>query len=428
MTAYTTDTLENGIRVVHVPMRGNPAVTVMALVGVGSEYERENEAGISHFLEHMVFKGTNKRPKSMDLSRELDEIGAVYNAATSREYTAYYVKAARVHLDKVTGILADMTLDPILRDEDIEREKGVILEEINMYRDTPQERVAELFTNSLYGDQPAGRDIAGTKESVSALTQKNFISFRKRHYIAKNIVVVIAGGVSREKALKAAENYFASAREGELRSKRKVRSNKADDRVVLEHKKTDQTHVILGGRACHRFHKDRWTLYVLQSILDGGMSSRIFQRVREEMGAAYYAGFDISTHTDYGTWGFSAGVTTSRAEEVIRVALEEFKDLRDGTVDPKELRKAKDHLVGSLLLSLETSSALARFYGFQELFKEEPIRTPREIREHIQQVAPEDVMRVAQTYLKPENMLLAIVGPHKKREPFGRVLKEAVIL
>lgn len=424
---YKTETLTNGVRFVHVPMPSNPAVTSMVLINAGSEFETAQENGISHFLEHMLFKGTEKRPKGIDISRELDEIGANYNAFTSKEYTGYYIKSAKVHFEKVTDVLADIVQNSLLRSEDIERERGVILEEINMYRDLPQEQVGDMFTSLLYGDSPAGRDVLGSKETVNSFTSSNFRSYQKRHYVPEKTVVVVAGGVTFEKAqgtvTKLFSEYGGASKGTKTGIKKKVKTFTAESPVKLLYKKTDQTHFVLGGTTCDRYHDDVWPLGVLSAVLDGGMSGRIFQRIREELGAAYYASYGSGFYTDHGDWSLSAGVTNARTKEVLLASLEELARVERELVGPDEMKKAKEYLTGSLLLSLETSGARARFYGFQSLFKEDQMYTPDELSKKINAVTAEDVLKVAKKYFKPSAMRLALVGPHKNASSFEKLLK-----
>jgi len=422
---YSTERFSNGVRFVFVPMPSNPAVTAMTLIGAGSEFERKHESGMSHFLEHMLFKGTHKRPRSIDISRELDELGASYNAFTSREHTAFHIKAATVHFEKITDVLADLVLSPRLDESDINRERGVIIEEINMYNDHPRAQASEMFSSLFYGDQPAGRSILGTKQTVRSFNSKDFHSFRKRYYTKDKTVVVVAGGIERERAKKEVKKHFVThAHFSGAVGKQKVRVKKYANkkRVALLNKKTDQTHFVLGGHAPERYHADIWSFSVLSAVLDGGMSGRVFQKIREEMGVAYYADFTASFLTDHGNWELSAGVTNARTLEAVEASQRELARLRDELVPADELRKAKDHLVGSLFLSLETSGSLAQFFGFQCLYNEKPILTPDDIAQKIQCVTDSDVRKVAQKYLRPASVRLALVGPHEGSGAFERLL------
>lgn len=425
MAQITTKKLRNGLRFMHVPQKSSPAVTVMVLVNVGSEYERKNESGISHFLEHMIFKGTERRPRALDISLELDSLGARYNAFTSREYTGFYVKSAKAHFARTADVLSDIVLNSSLSEDDIERERGVILEEINMYGDQPQERVGDIFTELLYGDQPAGRDILGTKETVSGFTRRNFLSFKKRHYIPEKMLVVVAGGVDEKVAEKKVVELFGALSNGKVQKKPAVRHRQTEPRLALEYKKTDQTHLVLGTEVIALDHTDAPALRVLNSVLDGGMSARIFHRLRDEMGVAYYAGSGLQLFSDHGAFVAVAGVTTNRTLEVVEVLLDELRKLRDEEVPANELKKAKDYYVGNLLLGLETSDSIARFYGFQEILGKTP-KSPQERKGEIESVTASDVQRVAKKYLSPERLNLAIVGAHRSDKTFSKALRDAL--
>src|SRR3989338_15765 len=237
---------DSGLRLVTIPMPATRTATVLVLVGTGSKYETKQINGISHFLEHMMFKGTTKRPDKMDIARELDSIGAEYNAFTSKEYTGYYAKASAKKLDTTTDVVFDIFLNSKLREEDIAVEKGVIVEEINMYRDLPQRYVGELFEKLLYGDQPAGWEIAGEKEVVVGLKRDKFVDYFNSHYVAENTIVAVAGNVEPEEVKKKVENYFKTIRHGKTIGKLVVNEKQEKPELVVSYKKTDQTHFILG--------------------------------------------------------------------------------------------------------------------------------------------------------------------------------------
>lgn len=400
---------ENGLRVITAPIKDSPAVTVLVLVEAGSKYETKDISGLSHFLEHMCFKGTTKRPKAIDISRELDSIGAHYNAFTSHEYTGYYAKVHPQHIDKALDVLSDMYLNPVFDQKEIDKEKGVIIEEINMYEDMPHRHVQDVFSELLYGDQPAGWNIAGTREIVASMNRDHFISYRSKHYVADSTIVIIAGNFDEQKTLDSVRTLFtvpASKKEG----KRPVVETQDAPRVCVKQKKTDQVHMVLGVRAFDAHHKDISALKVLNAVLGGGMSSRLFQKLRDEMGVGYYVRSGTDEFTDHGVLAVSTGVDTKRVEEVVKAILEEFKKLRDEKVSDVELTKAKDYLTGSLYLELETSDALAGFYGIQDVLREKNIKTPEDVSAHIQKVTAEDVQRVAQQIFVNKGLNLALVG------------------
>src|SRR3990167_4296865 len=373
--------LKNGLRIITIPMKESLTTTVLILVEAGSKYETKEINGISHFLEHMCFKGTEKRPKSIDISSELDAIGANYNAFTSMEYTGYYAKSQPKHFAEILDVVSDIYLHQIFDASEIEKEKGVIIEEINMYEDLPMRRVQELFTFLLYGDQPAGWDIAGKKEVIKKLSRENFLKYRNDHYLANSTLVVVSGKIDENEAI------------GKIETKEFQEKSE----VLLRHKKSDQTHLILGVRACDIFDKRKYALQVLADILGGGMSSRLFQKIREEMGAAYYVRAEADLFTDHGYLAASAGVDNQRAEEVIGAILGELGKIIGNGVGKKELQRAKDHLIGQLVINLESSDELASFYGGQGILTKETI-SPKNLAKKIQAVKAEEIAEIAKFF------------------------------
>ena len=308
MKGFQKLVLKNGMRLILVPEPQSLATTVAVLVQAGSKYETKEINGLSHFLEHMCFKGTKKRPRPIDIASELDGLGAEYNAFTSQEWTSYYAKAKNENFDKILEIVSDLYLNPVFGPAEIEKEKGVIIEEINMYEDIPQRRVQELFMELVYGDQPAGWSVAGRKEVIRILGQENFLKYRGEHYLASSTILVIAGGFSAEghstprvsdsrsgsasggdfkNISKKVENYFADLGRGKKSGKIKVAESQEKSGELIKFKESDQTHLILGFRAFDVFDKRRFVLELLADILGGSMGSRLFQRIREELGAAY---------------------------------------------------------------------------------------------------------------------------------------------
>ncbi len=402
-----------------MPLKDSPAVTVLVMVEAGSKYETKEINGLSHFLEHMCFKGTKKRPNSIDISRELDSIGAQYNAFTSQEYTGYYAKAHPKHLAKILDVISDMYLDPVFDSREIEKEKGVIVEEINMYEDMPQRHVHDIFMELLYGDTPAGWNIAGTRQRVKAMTQKHFIDYRSKHYVGKGTAVIVAGSFDEKKLAKDVEKAFEKISTAKKHSKIKVAEKQKEPKVFIKDKKTDQTHLVLGVRAFDIFNKDIAKLKVLSAVLGSGMSSRLFQKLRDEMGVGYYVRSGSDEYTDHGYLAVSTGVDKSRVVEVIKAILEEFRRLTRETVPPAELAKAKEYLVGNMYLGLESSDALAEFYGFQEILKHKN-ETPAEIAKQIEKVTAQDVKNIAKKIFKNQSLNLALIGEIKDKKDLSR--------
>jgi len=414
-------TLNSGLRLVVVPMPATKTATVFVLVGTGSKYETKNINGISHFLEHMMFKGTAKRPGTMDIARELDSIGAEYNAFTGKEYTGYYAKASAEKLDITMDVVFDIFLNSKLSEEEIAIEKGVIVEEINMYRDLPQRYVGEIFEKLLYGDQPAGWEIAGEKEIVTALKRNQFVDYFNSHYVAENTIVAVAGSVDPEEVKNKVENYFKTIRHGKSINKLAVTEKQEEPSLAVSYKKTDQTHFILGFRAFDMFDDRKYALSVLSKILGGGMSSRLFYEVRERRGLAYYVRSDVNPYTDSGYLSVSAGVNNEKAVEAVKVILDEIRKVRADNLMEKELQQAKDNAEGSMALGLEHSDGVAMSYADSVLFHKK-VLTPEEELDRIKRVTLENIHSVARDVFENKKLNFALIGPFQDEQPFKKIL------
>ncbi len=407
---FTKTVLDNGLRIITAPQEGNPAVTVFVLVEAGSKYETKEINGISHFLEHMCFKGTKNRPKAIDISSELDGIGASYNAYTSFESTVYFVKASRVHFDKALDVVSDIYLNQIFDSNEIDKERGVIIEEINMYEDLPMRRVQQIFTTLLYGDQPAGWDIGGEKDVIRKLTRENFIRYRGDHYLPNATAVVVAGGINEKEVIEKVKKAFEGMPSGDKKGKLPVKDEQAKPELIVNKKKSDQSHLVVGVRGYNLFDERRYILDVMADILGGGMSSRLFQKIRGEMGAAYYVRANNDYLTDHGYFEASAGVDHQKLIPVIKAVLMEFSRFKEELVGEKELKKAKNHMIGDMMLDLETSDSVAGFYGHQEILSHEVI-TPEEVSEKINKVTARDIQTAARDIFRNEKLNLAVIGP-----------------
>ena len=405
--------LKNGMRVILLPEPQSLATTVMVLVEAGSKYETKAINGISHFLEHMCFKGTTKRPRAADIAWELDGLGAEYNAFTGQELTSYFAKARNEALEKILEIVADLYVNPQFDPNEIEKEKGVIVEEINMYEDLPPRKVQELFLELVYGDQPAGWNIAGSKETVRSITRDNFLKYRGEHYVPQATAVVVAGGFSdAERVLRLVEEQFGTLSAGAKSPKVGVIEKQEKPGELVFAKESDQTHLVLGFRAFDVFDERRFALELLADILGGSMGSRLFQKIREEMGAAYYVHAATDLYSDHGLIAMSAGVDHLKMRDVISAGLGEFARFRNETVTPEELERAKEHAIGSLILSLETSDQLGYFFGFQEALHM-ALRTPEEVADRIRAVRAEDIQALAWELFKNDRLNLAVIGPFR---------------
>jgi predicted Zn-dependent peptidase len=422
---FNKTTLKNGLRVITIPMADNPSVTVLVIVAAGSKYETKDENGISHFLEHMVFKGTPRRPKAADISRELDSIGAQHNAFTSQEYTGYYAKVDSRHTALALDIVADLYNNPLLDSAEMEKEKGVIVEEIRMYEDIPQAKVSRLFFELVYGDQPAGWDIAGTEENVRSFSREALVGYRDAHYVASATTVIVSGNFDEKKILADIEKYFAGISTKEKKDKTKVAEKQDGPQVKIGWKETDQTHIILGVRSFSLGSPLRPALSVLSAILGKGMSSRLFDKLRNEMGVCYYVDADSDLYTDHGLFAVSAGVDNKRVDEAIKVILSELVRTTIEKVFPAELIKVKDFISGNTMLALETSDALANYAGGRETL-EGKVKTPEESIAQIRAVTADEVMAVAQKIFVDKNLNLAIVGNYKEEDRFKRLLTFAL--
>jgi len=413
---------KNGLRLVVVPMKDNPTVTVLVLVEAGSKYETKNVNGISHFLEHMCFKGTIKRLKAVDISKELDGLGSQYNAFTAQEYTGYYAKSDARHFKQIFDIVSDVYLNSTFPEAEMQREKGVIIEEINMYEDMPQRHVQDLFMKLLYGDQPSGWNIAGEKENVLNMKRDNFVVYKSQHYLPEATVIVVAGQVKEREVMSEVNKIFGNIKRGKKENKLKVKEAQSMPQVFVKFKETDQTHFVLGVRSHDFFSKKNAVLSVLGGILGGGMSSRLFVKLREEMGVGYYVRAYNDAYTDHGVFQISAGVDNKRIEEVIDAVISECRKLKKFKVTEEELNKVKECLIGNMKLSLESSDDIANFYGGQELLKKE-IKSAEEKAKEIRKVTASQIQSLARDIFQNNKLNLALIGPFKEKAKFVKILK-----
>ena len=414
-------TLKNGLRIITMPQKSTQAVTVLVLVGTGSKYEKKDINGISHFLEHMFFKGTKNRPDKLEIAETLDKIGGIYNAFTGEDYTGYFAKVAASQLDVALDWVSDIFLNSLLPEKEMEKEKGVITEEINMIYDNPMAHVGVLWSKLLYGDQPAGWDIAGTKESVSRMTRQKLSDYMGSQYVASNTIVCVAGQIKNDTEDKI-KKYFSGSKDGSFAPKAKVVERQTQPECLLHFKETDQTHLCFGARAYNLFHPQRYAQDILGVILGGMMSSRLFMEVRDKLGLAYYIRTEAEANPDTGYLVTQAGVDNKNAEKAVAVILKEYKKISQERVSPKELKKVKDFTKGKMTLLLESSDAVASFCGIQALL-EKDILTPEEIYAKINKVSAADVLKAAKDIFRPENLNLALVGPFKDKELFEKIIK-----
>jgi len=394
---------------------------VMVLVEAGSKYEEKKINGISHFLEHLCFKGTTKRPKPIDIVKELDGIGAAYNAFTAQEMTGYYAKSDKKHFATILEVVSDIYLHSTLPEAEMEKEKGVIVEEIKMYQDLPPRHIHEVLMRLLYGDQPAGLDIAGTEKTVRAFSREDFLSYRARHYLSGATTVVVSGAVTAERAEESVRKAFAAMPTGRKHGKTAVKEEQKRPALEIEKKKTDQVHLAFGLRTCDLYHQDAVAMRVLTAALGGGMSSRLFQKMRDELGICYYVGASSELFTDHGFVEITAGVPAKRLTEAVSALLAEVRKIKEREVEKDELARVKEYLAGSLYLGLESSDAVAEFFGMQEIMRK-PVLSPAEVVEKMRAVSPAEIKQLANRYLTNERLNLALIGPVTDRTALLRSL------
>ncbi len=403
-------------------MQNTQTVTAVIMVGVGSRYETQKQVGLSHFLEHMFFKGTKKRPTFQDIASELDAVGGEYNAFTGKDRTGYYVKVAARHGQLALDIISDIFLNAKLEESEIEKEKGTIIQEINMYEDTPRAQVGDIFESLMYRNSPLGRETIGNKETVKKFKKIDFVNYRNKHYISSNTVFCLAGNFNERKAIFEIGKIFAGLRKGKKTACKMVNDKQIKPAVKIKNKKTDQTHLILGCRAYHQEHPRRFALGVLATILGGNTSSRLFSEIREKRGLAYGVHTGIEAYADCGYLATQTGVDHGKLEETVKIILEEYKKIATQKVSSQELKKAKDYIKGISVMNFESSDEVAMFYVEQEARKGKVMTLP-EIMKKIDKVTGADILRVAKDIFVNKKLNLAVIGPHKNSQKLGKILK-----
>lgn len=416
--------LDSGLRIITAPMQGTNTVTSLVLCGTGSDYETRETNGISHFLEHIFFKGTRKRPHYIDIMHEIDSMGSVVNAFTAHEITGYHVKAAKINLTQSLDLLADIYKNSQFPEEEIERERQVVIEEMHKDYDTPTLYIWWAWEHLLYGDTPQGWDVIGTEANIRRFTRDEFAEYFKSQYVASNTAVVLAGNFDEEKAISLVKKFFGDIRSGPpIRQKPAFVEAQTAPAVKIVEKNTDQTHITIGFRSFDASHPRRYAAEVLASILGGSWSSRMFDRIREKMGLAYHV---RTVHESYSNRGYLvtyAGVANTNVEKTIRATLEEYRKVCDTPVTETELRRIKDYIRGTTLIGLEASDAVAAFVGTEEMVTGSPL-TADEVFAKIEAVTPKILCDVAKEIIRPERLNLALLGPHKDGEAFQKMLNE----
>jgi len=425
---YFQTKLSQGLRLITVPVKNAESVTIEVLLPVGSRYETKDLNGASHFIEHMMFKGTKRRPSALLVAKELDSLGARYNAFTSKDHTGYWIKAVDNKTEKAFDILSDMVFNSVFDKEEFEKEKKVILEEIKMYEENPLLHIEDMFEKVLFGSHPLGWLVSGDMPTVQKMSQQKLMAYKEKFYQPNQMIVVVAGNIKNQEAVKLVKKYF-----GAYQSKNnktvfpsfKNEEKKSWPKANILFKDTNQVQIALGGLGYSYHHRDLEAASVLSLILGGNMSSRLFTEIRVKRGLAYFVEMELGVYQDTGSFEIRAGVDKNRTEETLKVILEELNKIKKQGVSKEELTRAKDYIEGTMKLSFEESATLASWYGRQLLLVGKIIE-PKEKLKKIKMVSQSDIQRIANQLFKNKNLSLAMIGPFKENRQFLRILQDEI--
>ncbi|MBI4201791.1 MAG: insulinase family protein [Chloroflexi bacterium] len=419
---YQQTVLPNGLRVISAEMPHTRSVSINIFTGVGSRYENDQEAGVSHFLEHMLFKGTKRRPTGADISGAIEQVGGLMNAGTDRETTSFWCKVASPHFHQALDVLMDILRNPLISLEDVEKERGVIQEELNMTNDYPGYRVDLLTDEMLWPNHPMGRDIGGTRETVEGVTQPMILDWYHKHYVASNMVVSVAGNIAHGEVVEAVANLAHDLPTGTIpQYQPAVYGDPSQPRVRLENRRTEQAHLSLFLPGLATRHLDRYALDLMNGVLGDGMSSRLFVELREKRGLAYEVHSSSTHFRDTGSIVVYSAVEPHKAKEALCTALEEMERIKD-SIPEEELSKAKEYAKGRLLLRMEDTRAVAGWAGAQEILYGQ-VMTVDDVVDQVDAITTDDALRAARTYLTTEKLKLAVVGPYRSDRQFQALLK-----
>ena len=420
MSVFERHTLDNSLRVLTAPMPAAQSVSCFVMLAAGSRYETRESSGIAHFAEHMFFKGTERRPTARDIAGEVDSIGGEFNAFTGKEYTAYYVRCAAEHRDVALDVIVDMLRNSKFDAGEIDREKGVIIEEMNMYFDTPRDFVDGVYEELVYGDHPLGWDIIGRKETVQGATRDSFLDYIGNWYKPSRMVVGVGGRIGDDLVERIAE-LFGDLEDAPTGAPLPALSPVNGSRVRVHTKASDQAHICLGVRSRPIVDPDRYVLMVLSTVLGGGMSSRLFTEVRERRGLAYYVFATNHAYTDAGSLYAQAGVDIERIDDAVETVAAELRKIAAEAVPDEELRKAKSFAKGRFALQIESPHGLIMF-GLRREVLEGQAPEPDEVIAGVEAVTAEDVQRVAHDLIADDALRLAVIGPFEDAERFEQLL------
>lgn len=418
---YKKVTLDNGLRLVTETMPATRSVSIGFFIGAGSRYETDKEAGISHFIEHMCFKGTKKRPTSTDVCTVIEGVGGMLNAGTDKELTIYWCKVAEPHFPNALDVLADILLNSVFDTAEIEKERQVIIEEINMSMDSPAQRVSILIDELLWPSHPLGRDIAGSKETVGAMTRDMMRDYLSARYRPGNTVLSIAGSIRHEDVAQMANRLVGGWKKGEKTAAFALYEGKMERRVLIENRDTEQTQLCLALPGISLSHPDRFKLDLLNIILGEGMSSRLFTEIRDKLGLAYSIQSYAEHFLDTGAMTVSAGVDAKNLKTAIGAILSELARLKE-PIPEAEISKAKELFKGRIMLRMEDSRSVSGWLGGQEILTGK-IMTVDDVIARVEAITEEDLKQVAEKTLTGGDLRLAVVGPIKPDEPLEELLK-----
>ncbi len=419
---YSKKVLPNGLTIIEAPSSDAESVVVDFFVKTGSRSETEKENGISHFLEHFLFKGTKKYPSALAISSLIDSIGGEMNANTGKEHTQFYIKAASKYLPLIFEVLTDMIQNPLLDPVELEKEKGVIVEEINMYKDTPMYEVDNILEQEMWPKEALGRDIAGEKNTVTKFTKEMFMDYIGRHYQTPNMILGISGKYDQKKLDRLINTYWSKYPKHKFFGWEKVKVKQASSRLKVQFKETEQAHLSLGFKGFAYGDKRNAAQSVLAAVLGGGMSSRLFTEVREKRGLCYYVRSSPSNYQDTGVFTVGSGVQVSKIEEAIKVILLELKKIKTEPVGAEELNKAKEYIKGKTILALEDNQVRLDWLLERAAYYKDII-IPSEAFKKIDAVTANDIKKVAQDLFQNKNVTLAIIGPYKNEMKYKNILK-----
>jgi predicted Zn-dependent peptidase len=406
---YQSSVLDNKLRVLTSTMPHTQSISMVICVGAGSRYESDELAGVSHFIEHLPFKGTESWPTARAVSEAIEGVGGVMNASTDREMTVFWCKVARLHYKTAFAVLMDMVLNSRLDPEEVEKEREVIQEELRMTYDQPSYRVDLLIDEAMWPDQAMGRDVGGTLETVADIQQKDIREYMHQQYNPANTVVAVAGNVTHEEVVDMLAETTRDWKPLESLDWELATDNVEGPLVKVERRHSDQTHLCLGVPGLSLTHPDRYAFNLMNTILGDGMSSRLFLNLREEQGLAYDVHSSSSNYRDTGALVVYCGVEPSKTNDAVKTIVKEFQDMHQAPSE-QELNKAREYSKGRLLLRMEDTRAVASWLGAQELLQDS-VRTPEEVVESLDAVTPADIARVAKNFLNDDKMRLAVVGP-----------------